>query len=298
MERIPPPETASRRDCTAAKLLGRRPPGTRSFQVRIAVLNGSPRSAYPSRTPWDESVRGKRNLGHRPICATGLGAECGDTPLRLQSYVRGSNLIGKKVNITPLLQKGPIRNVDRSVRTTGHADRDAQGRLSPRGPSRAADRGCPGPRRDARARTGFSVSEAARRAVSALRRPYKHFKDRHEILRGVVSEAMDRLAAPRWRLVPRPIPPPPRARSKPSLPWVRPMSISPGPSRGFFRLVFGLTEGHEKRPPTFWPRAEGCFGVVVKAVAACLGLPTSDPDVQTPRPPYNACGRSSMATRS
>ena len=27
------------------------------LQVRIAVLNGSPRSAYPSRTPWDESVR-------------------------------------------------------------------------------------------------------------------------------------------------------------------------------------------------------------------------------------------------
>ncbi|MAE92699.1 MAG: hypothetical protein CMI67_24515, partial [Pelagibaca sp.] len=25
---------------------------------------------YPSRKPWDKSVRGKGNLGHHPICAT------------------------------------------------------------------------------------------------------------------------------------------------------------------------------------------------------------------------------------
>jgi AcrR family transcriptional regulator len=40
---------------------------------------------------------------------------------------------------------------------------------------------------------GFSVAEAARRAGVSSAAPYKHFKDRHEILRGVVGEAMDRL---------------------------------------------------------------------------------------------------------
>ena len=56
MERIPPPET--RRDETARREncwdVDRQ---DAELQVRIAVLNGSPRSAYPSRTPWDESVR-------------------------------------------------------------------------------------------------------------------------------------------------------------------------------------------------------------------------------------------------
>ena len=30
----------------------------------------TPRSEYPSRKLWDESVRGKGNLGRKPICAT------------------------------------------------------------------------------------------------------------------------------------------------------------------------------------------------------------------------------------
>ena len=40
---------------------------------------------------------------------------------------------------------------------------------------------------------GFSVAEAARRAGVSSAAPYKHFKDRPEILRAVASEGMDRL---------------------------------------------------------------------------------------------------------
>jgi len=43
---------------------------------------------------------------------------------------------------------------------------------------------------------GFSVAEAARRAGVSSAAPCKHFKDRHKILRGVVSAAMDRLQRP------------------------------------------------------------------------------------------------------
>ena len=48
---------------------------------------------------------------------------------------------------------------------------------------------------------------------------------------------------------------------------------------GVFRLVFGLTEGHENAPDLL-AKGEGCFGVVVHAVAACLGLFPDDADVQ------------------
>lgn len=47
---------------------------------------------------------------------------------------------------------------------------------------------------------------------------------------------------------------------------------------GVFRLVFGLTGGHEDAPEL---RAKGqdCFGVVEQAVGACIGRPTSDAEV-------------------
>lgn len=122
---------------------------------------------------------------------------------------------------------------------------------------------------------GFSVAEAARRAGVSSAAPYKHFKDRPEILRGVVSEAMDRLRAvmeagaaahPLGSL---------EAVAAVGLAYVSFARAEPG----VFRLVFGLTEGHENAPDLL-AKGEGCFGVVVQAVAACLGLPPHAPDVQ------------------
>jgi AcrR family transcriptional regulator len=122
---------------------------------------------------------------------------------------------------------------------------------------------------------GFSVAEAARRAGVSSAAPYKHFKDRPEILRGVVSEAMDRLrtameagaaAHPTGSI---------EAVATVGRAYVSFARAEPG----VFRLVFGLTEGHENAPD-LQSKGEGCFGVVVHAVAACLGLPPEDSDVQ------------------
>ena len=121
---------------------------------------------------------------------------------------------------------------------------------------------------------GFSVAEAARRAGVSSAAPYKHFKDRHEILRGVVSEAMDRLHAameagaaahPRGSL---------EAVAAVGLAYVDFARAEPG----VFRLVFSLTEGHENAPDLL-AKGESCFGAVAHAAAACLGLPPDAPEV-------------------
>jgi AcrR family transcriptional regulator len=122
---------------------------------------------------------------------------------------------------------------------------------------------------------GFSVAEAARRAGVSSAAPYKHFKDRHEILRGVVSEAMDRLRAAMVAGA--------AAHPEGSLQAVAAVGQAyvdfARSEPGVFRLVFGLTEGHEHAPELL-AKGEGCFGVVVGAAAAHLGRPAHDPQVQ------------------
>lgn len=122
---------------------------------------------------------------------------------------------------------------------------------------------------------GFSVAEAARRAGVSSAAPYKHFKDRHEILRGVVSEAMDRLHAAMEAGA--------AAHPAGSLEGVAAIGLAyvnfARAEPGVFRLVFGLTEGHENAPD-LQQKGESCLGVVVQAVAARLSLPPDDPEVQ------------------
>jgi AcrR family transcriptional regulator len=122
---------------------------------------------------------------------------------------------------------------------------------------------------------GFSVAEAARRAGVSSAAPYKHFKDRPEILRGVVSEAMDRLRLAMEEAA--------AAHPKGSLEAVAAIGLAyvdfARAEPGVFRLVFSLTEGHENAPD-LQIKGKGCFGVVVQAAAACLALPPDDPQVQ------------------
>jgi len=122
---------------------------------------------------------------------------------------------------------------------------------------------------------GFSVAEAARRAGVSSAAPYKHFKDRPEILRGVVSEAMDRLRATMEAGA--------AAQSLGSLEAVAAVGQAyvdfARAEPGVFRLVFGLTEGHESAPDLL-AKGESCFGVVIQAVATHLGRPPGDPDVR------------------
>ncbi|MEO0360769.1 MAG: TetR/AcrR family transcriptional regulator, partial [Pseudomonadota bacterium] len=113
---------------------------------------------------------------------------------------------------------------------------------------------------------GFSVAEAARRAGVSSAAPYKHFRDRTELLNGVVSDAMDRHKADMLR----------RRDAHPvgSLEAVTALGEAyvdfARAEPGVFRLMFGLTEGHDE-DPALRRKGESCFGVVVEAVAAYLG---------------------------
>ena len=121
---------------------------------------------------------------------------------------------------------------------------------------------------------GFSVAEAARRAGVSSAAPYKHFKDRHAILNAVVGAAMARLhTAMRAGQAAHP------AGSVEGVAAIGQAYVDfarAGP--GVFRLVFGLTEGHDKAPDLL-DKGDACFGVLVQAVAACLGKAAPDNDV-------------------
>lgn len=121
---------------------------------------------------------------------------------------------------------------------------------------------------------GFSVAEAARRAGVSSAAPYKHFRDRPELLRAVAAEGMDRLRDA-------------MAAGAASYPAGSLESVAAigqayvdfarsGP--GVFRLVFGLTEGHED-DPKLQEMGSDCFAVVLRATAAVLRLPVEDPVV-------------------
>jgi len=121
---------------------------------------------------------------------------------------------------------------------------------------------------------GFSVAEAARRAGVSSAAPYKHFKDRPELLRAVASEGMDRL-----RLAMEAAASAHPAGSIASIAAIGQAYVDfarSGP--GVFRLVFGLTEGHEE-DPLLEEKGFGCFSIVLHAVAAVLGKPADDPVV-------------------
>ena len=122
---------------------------------------------------------------------------------------------------------------------------------------------------------GFSVAEAARQAGVSTAAPYKHFKDRDAILRGVVSEAMDRLRRAMETAASRFAPGSLEAVAAIGQAYVDFAKAEPG----VFRLVFGLTEGHETAPDLL-EKGQGCFAVVAGAVADRLGQPLASPDVQ------------------
>jgi AcrR family transcriptional regulator len=121
---------------------------------------------------------------------------------------------------------------------------------------------------------GFSIAEAARRAGVSSAAPYKHFRDRPEILRGVAAEALARLGAAMEAGAAAHPPGTLAAVAAVGLAYVGFARAEPG----VFRLVFGLTEGHET-DPELMARGQACFGVVVRAAAACLGLSPDDPGV-------------------
>jgi AcrR family transcriptional regulator len=122
---------------------------------------------------------------------------------------------------------------------------------------------------------GFSVAEAARRAGVSSAAPYKHFRDRPEILRAVVAEAMDRLHAAMTAAAAGQTPGSPEQIAAVGHAYVDFARAGPG----VFRLVFGLTEGHDE-DPSLQAKGQACFDVVARAVAASLGQPVEADAVQ------------------
>lgn len=123
---------------------------------------------------------------------------------------------------------------------------------------------------------GFSVSEAARSAGVSSAAPYKHFKDRSELLRAVASEGMDRLHGAMEAAASRH-----PAGSIAAIAAIGQAYVDfarSGP--GVFRLVFGLTEGHEG-DPHLEEKGASCFAVVLRAVAAAVGQSADNPTVQS-----------------
>jgi AcrR family transcriptional regulator len=120
----------------------------------------------------------------------------------------------------------------------------------------------------------FSIAEACRRAGVSTAAPYKHFRDRDEILHGVVLAAMHRMgdamqeaadahpAGSLDRIV---------ALGKSYIDFAR-------AEPGVFTLMFGLTGSHGD-DPALAEEGQGKFEIVCRVVAEHLGVPPDHPEV-------------------
>ncbi|MEM7695539.1 MAG: TetR/AcrR family transcriptional regulator [Pseudomonadota bacterium] len=117
-----------------------------------------------------------------------------------------------------------------------------------------------------------SIAEAARRAGVSSAAPYKHFRDRTALMNAVAADAMDRLRADMRAAA--------DAHPAGSLAQISALGVAyvafAVAQPGVFRLMFGLTEGHEDAPELL-EKGEATFGIVIAAVAAYLGVAPDDP---------------------
>ncbi|MEO1612478.1 MAG: TetR/AcrR family transcriptional regulator, partial [Pseudomonadota bacterium] len=119
---------------------------------------------------------------------------------------------------------------------------------------------------------GFSVAETARRANVSSAAPYKHFSDKNELLNAVVSDAMDRLRGE--MLLRRDAHPPGSLEGITALGLAYVNFAKAEPS--VFRLMFGVTEGHED-DQALRAKGEATFGIVIETAAECIGVEADDP---------------------
>lgn len=123
---------------------------------------------------------------------------------------------------------------------------------------------------------GFSISEAARRAGVSSAAPYKHFHDRNEIVRAVALAGIDRMRdqmdevalAARGTLL------------GPIVALGTQYSEFARAEPGVFRLMFGLTKGHEK-DDEIKARGDACADVVRREVR--LVMPEGTPEMEIAR---------------
>lgn len=122
---------------------------------------------------------------------------------------------------------------------------------------------------------GFSVSDACRLAGVSTAAPYKHFKDKNEMLVAMVLEGMERL---RERMI----------DALEGIPDSTPARVTALGreyvefalrENGVFRLKFG---GFTDRldDPRLQSAGEQTFAILLREVAACLGLDEITPEVK------------------
>lgn len=128
---------------------------------------------------------------------------------------------------------------------------------------------------EAKGADGFSVAEAARAAGVSSGAPYKHFEDRPALLRAVAVDGLNRLRTAMLVAM--------RDYETGSLEAITAAGVAyvhfAKDQPGVFRLIFGLTDGHEKSAELA-ETGRRTFGVVLQAAADFLAEPATSPAVQ------------------
>jgi AcrR family transcriptional regulator len=122
---------------------------------------------------------------------------------------------------------------------------------------------------------GFSISEAARRAGVSSAAPYKHFTDRGEIVRAVALAGIDRMRDQMDAAA--------RAATGDALAPIVALGLSYAnlarTEPGVFRLMFGLTKGHDV-DPELQTHGEACFDIVKREVRAFMAQGTPEAEIE------------------
>ena len=122
---------------------------------------------------------------------------------------------------------------------------------------------------------GFSICEAARRAGVSSAAPYKHFCDRGEIVRAVALGGIDRMQSQMDAAAKG-------AKGGPLAPIMALGLCYASFARtepGVFRLMFGLTKGHEE-DLDLKTHGDACFDVVKREVRAVLTEGTPEAEIE------------------
>ena len=122
---------------------------------------------------------------------------------------------------------------------------------------------------------GFSIAEACRRAGVSTAAPYKHFRDRGEIMRGVVQLGMARLRGAMQEAADAHPPGSPERIVALGRSYIAFARSEPG----VFRMVFGLTEGHEA-DAELTRQGEETLGIVEGVVGDFLGIDPASPEAR------------------
>ena len=121
---------------------------------------------------------------------------------------------------------------------------------------------------------GWSIAEACRLAGVSTAAPYKHFKDRDDILHGVILAGMQRMGeAMQTAADAYPAGDPRRivALGKSYIDFAR-------SEPGMFALIFGMAGAHDDAPELA-EEGRGKFAIVIRVVAEHLARPVDDPEV-------------------